>query len=234
MLEPLRSRYLAALGIENYVSRRILPGAKLSEPCAWDADAAVVDSQTDIAPARAQPTPPDISTQRKPIVEQTATARIAQTVDKSIDNLVAAHAMTAPQFALSVVIGGGILLIDDVPASNAARTEYQKLLNNFLPALRPAAAQHVLDTFMWPMLKNPQVARDATAAIETLSAYLSKQIDQCTIDTVLLLGSAAQQWCTMPTSSTIRTIKSISLLACLHDPAQKRQLWNDVRHLAKR
>ncbi|HEY3698230.1 MAG TPA: hypothetical protein VGK97_02790 [Spongiibacteraceae bacterium] len=233
MLEPLRSHYLAALGIENYVPRRILPGAKLSEPCAWDTNAAAVESPSDIALTHAQgvtpQTPPTTSTQRKSIVEKTVAALVAQTSDKS-----AAVDATAPQFALSVVIGGGILLLDDAPASNAARTEYQKLLNNFLPALRPAAAQYVLDIFMWPMLKNPQIARDAAAAVETLSAHLSKQIDQRAIDTVLLLGSVAQQWCTMPPSSTIRTLKSISLLACLHDPAQKRQLWNDVRHLAER
>ena len=248
MIEPLRSQYLAALGIENYVPRFVLPGAKASMPCAWlEAPAAVApapaaligEGLVDDAASSAETTVPPQSARaevrRAPVVEQETRRPVRAGVgDTAAAKAPPARTAAGPQFALSIVLaGGGLLLIDSAPASNAERTAFQTLLNNMLPALRPAAAQYVLDIFLWPLTRQPKIPRDADAARETLAAYLHKQIQQRAIDTVLLLGEAAQQWCALA-DVEVKVVNSISLLACVHDPALKRPLWNDIRHLAER
>ncbi len=243
MIEPLRSQYLAALGIENYVPRFILPGAKLSESCEWldapieTANSTEIVNESTIEPARDGKSA-SIVVQRTPIIEPAARRPLRTSENSEIKAPNAqservANSQPEPQFALSIVLAaGGILLIDAAPASNAEHAAFQKLLSNMLPALRPAAAQYVLDSFVWPLTRQPKIPRDAEAAKETLSAYLNKQIKQRAIDVVLLLGEAAQQWCIF--ESEVRVIKSSSLLACAKDPALKRPLWNDIRHLAER
>lgn len=237
MQEPLRSQYLAALGIDNYAPRFILPGAKISEPCGWfDAPAdsahlsAVIEEKVITPSAGHQKALSENIVQRP--VESTPKS-LARVIENVTAKIPVAQSETGPQFALSIVLAtGGILLIDAAPASSVERTGFQKLLSNMLPALRPEAAQYVLDVFIWPLTRQPKISRDAEAAKETLSAYLNKQIKQRAIDVVLLLGEAAQQWCIL--ESDVRLVKSTSLLACVHDPALKRPLWNDIRHLAER
>jgi hypothetical protein len=239
--EPLRSQYLAALGIDNYVPRFILPAAKLSEQCVWiesnnesvDADSARVETlqNKSIAPSSVNQTIQSEKTQRTPVAD--TAIRRTEAIGANIAEKPAHTPIAGPQFALSIVLAaGGILLIDDAPVSSAERSGYQKFLSNMLPALRPAAAQYVLDIFLWPMTQQPKISRDAAAAKETLTAHLHKQIQQRAIDTVLLLGTTAQQWCVLA-EANVRIVKSSSLLACVRDPALKRQLWNDIRHLSQ-
>lgn len=244
MQEPLRSQYLAALGVENYVPRFVLPGAKISEPCEWfEASAEVANSSALIEEsfvAEQAPIKPNSiekvvreNIQRAPIID-TAVKTSPRISENSNAKTSSTQLEVGPQFALSIVLaGGGILLIDSAPASNAERNAFQQLLSNMLPALRPAASQYVLDIFLWPMTRQPKIARDENAAKEALAAYLHKQIQQRAIDTVLLLGTVAQQWCTVNNSDT-RVVQSSSLLACVKEPTLKRSLWNDIRHLAER
>lgn len=245
MIEPLRSQYLAALGVVNYVPRFVLPGAKTSVAYEWlDPDAvalaetsaavdttetAAVTTSTLAEDLAVTETPPSFQA-RKPITD-TANDRAPR--DDAAVASPRSQADAGPQFALSMVLAaGGILLIDAAPASSAERSAFQKLLNNMLPALRPAATQYVLDIFIWPLTRQPKVPRDAAAACEALAAYLHKQIAQRAIDTVLLLGEEAQRWCALA-DTDVRVVKSSSLLACVHDPKLKRPLWNDIRYLAE-
>lgn len=239
MQEPLRSQYLAALGIDSYVPRFILPGAKISESCEWfNAPtgsvhlSAVIEGKV-ITPSGAGHDQKALSENIVQRSVESTPKSLARVIENVTAKISVAQSETGPQFALSIVLAtGGILLIDAAPVSSVERTGFQKLLSNMLPALRPEAAQYVLDVFIWPLTRQPKISRDAEAAKETLSAYLNKQIKQRAIDVVLLLGEAAQQWCIL--ESDVRLVKSTSLLACVHDPALKRPLWNDIRHLAER
>ncbi len=235
MLEPLRSHYLDALGIEMYVPRFVLPAAKASAACEWLIDiekplqvAAVIAEipqssipntpkhtpiarDIDIQPARVAPTPP-----------------ASMPVKSAVTNTVA-----APKFALSVTfVDGDILLIDDAPATNAERSEFQKLLTNFLFALRHRPVQFSLDIFLWPMLKSTTVQQDATAAREALNAYLQKQMQQRNVQRVLILGATAQEWCVLEDRPQLHCLRSVSLLQCLREPKHKRELWDAVRALS--
>lgn len=230
MLEPSRSRYLAALGVDVYVPRVVLPAAKISDVCAWDEAAFAEISAPAISPAPI----------KESLEQKTAAPARAPIVDierKAAAPIVVREAARAeqavPKFALSIVLAAnGVLLIDDAPSSNSARSEYQRLLGNFLNAVNKDP-QFSLDVFFWPMHKNPSIAQDEAAAKETLAAYLHKQIQQRAINTVLLLGAAAQQWVAVD-EAALRCIRSNSLLGCLSDPSLKRQLWSDVRELSVR
>jgi hypothetical protein len=237
MLEPMRSRYLAALGVDMYVPQLILPGAKLSTACEWDVAAleapvvappGIESIKTEVEPQvpMAQARVPVVESEKKPTRPATAEPTSATPT----------AAVVVPKFALSIVrAANGVLLIDDAPVA-AARSEYERLLGNFLNAMLKDG-QCSLDIFFWPMHKSAQIVQDENAARETLAAHLHKQIQQRALHTVLLLGDAAQRWVDLDAAlgvdgQALRCIRSTSLLACLREPALKRQLWNDVRELS--
>ncbi|HSB97830.1 MAG TPA: hypothetical protein VLC91_15325 [Spongiibacteraceae bacterium] len=242
MLEPQRSQYLRALGIEVYVPRWVLPGAKPSQLCEWDflpTQASISPALVSIAaepvtaaiPARQRALPEELRIDVTPRPAAKAVADIASAdIASEIGNATAVVA--PPKIALSVVVGdGGILIVDDAPATTALRADYLRLLSNILFAVCGRNTQPTLDVFLWPLAKRPQLDQSAEAARETLAAHIQKQIQQYAIHTVLLLGDAAQHWCALD-SDNLQCIKSVSALACLRAPELKRTLWNDIRPLA--
>lgn len=247
MLEPWRSHYLRALGVDVYVPRRILPGAAISPACEWDGaclvaaepaapvsgDAAVAQTPVaavvrDIAtPTVVQRAPPPV-----PIIDERPAQR-RENAAPPVSNR--AKDNTAAQFALSVLTcDGGVLIIDDAPARNSARTEYLRLLGNLLFALRRRAIAPTLDIFIWPMVKSPQIDQSAQAAREALDAYVQKQIQNHAAQIVLLLGDGAQRWLPETARASWPAIHAVSISAwsCLSEPDLKRRLWQDLQHLA--
>jgi hypothetical protein len=229
MLEPWRSQYLSAMGVELYVPRSILPGAKLSLPCEWDEQALLepeiepVDVAEIIAPIS---TPP---VRRAPPLEQTR----AQRRNEPIAPTPSADNAATPRFTLSIISGdNGVLIVDDAPG--AARNDYLRMLANLLFALQGGTANPALEIFAWPMTKtNPRLDQSATAAREALAGYLQKNIDQRAVHTVLVLGDAARNWAApaLQQNNALRCAVSVSAWSCLREPQVKRQLWQDVRHL---
>ena len=242
MREPLRSRYLAALGVDNYVPRMILPGARLSTVCEWDVEAleaALLEPQP-AAKSIARPlaalindeakAPPAVSLRERSTAPVQPAENEAQTAATSADKP-SATSSVIPSFALGIALAAnGVMLIDDAPASAAARGAYERLLGAFLKAVNKDS-HFALDVFSWPLRKSPHIAQDENAARETLAAHLQKQIQQRGLTTVLLLGETAQQWAPLENAG-VRCIRSASLLACLQDASLKRQIWTDVRDLA--
>jgi hypothetical protein len=230
MLEPWRSQYLSAMGVELYVPRAILPGAKLSLPCEWDEQALVEPEiePVDIAELIA-PTTPTQPVRRAPPLEQTRAQRRSEPIapTPSADNA------ATPRFTLSIISGdNGVLIVDDAPSG--ARTDYLRMLGNLLFALQGGTANPTLEVFAWPMAKtNPRLDQSATAAREALAGYLQKHIDQRAVHTVLVLGDAARSWAApaLQQNNALRCAVSVSAWLCLREPQVKRQLWQDVRHL---
>jgi len=242
MLEPWRSHYLDALGVDVYVPRVILPGAKPSDVCEWDwpEDAAApVSEAPDIpeivatAPVPMTPTPP--AERLPPVTEETRAPRR----EPSAPAVTPARAAQAaiPRFALGIVsvADSGVLIVDDAPPNNAVRADYLRLLGNLSFALQRRAGNPTLDVFIWPMVKNnPQIDQSEGAAREALAAYLQKQIQQQALQSVLLLGGNAAQWLAESVRPPLGVdiACSVSGWSALRNPAAKRQLWQDLRHLA--
>ena len=246
MLEPWRSRYLQALGVDIYVPRVLLPGAKPALEPAWDpaalmpapAVAPVLEAQSTaatVAPAPAQREAmalPMLDLPREggrpaPVPRQHKAAEPS-----------APTAPTAPviRFTLTVVQADGVVIVDDAPAGGG-RADYQKLLANLLFALghRPAALG--FDIFQWPpAVRMSRLDHSEAAARETFSAYLQKRLQNG--GTLLLLGESAGHWVPaelrqqFTPAPLVCGVSLISLWTCLREPAAKRQLWQDLRPLA--
>lgn len=247
MLEPRRSRYLRALGIDIYVPRLVLPGALPSVECEWEAAPESDATSTAVAAAAVEAAAaallqPEISSPQQHEPQQhLATRSPVPTIDlpsapaprrsEPAVKPAPVDAEATPRIALGIAVGGGILVVDDAPANPAQRGEFQRLLGNVLFALRGDGALPVLDIFLWPMLKQPQLDRSGAAARETLASYIQAQVERHSVHTLLLLGAAAQQWVERDAEG-LRCVRSVSALGCLREPAQKRQLWQDIRHLA--
>src|SRR5690606_1262392 len=235
-------RYLAALGVDNYVPRMILPGARLSTVCEWDVEAleaALLEPQP-AAKSIARPlaalindeakAPPAVSLRERSTAPVQPAENEAQTAATSADKP-SATSSVIPSFALGIALAAnGVMLIDDAPASAAARGAYERLLGAFLKAVNKDS-HFPLDVFSWPLRKSPHIAQDEHGPRETLTAHLQKHAQLRGLTAVLLHGERAQQ-CAVPGHAGVRCIRTASLLACVQGASLKRQIWTDVRDLA--
>jgi hypothetical protein len=129
----------------------------------------------------------------------------------------------------------GFLVVDDAPPAPSARTEYLDVLSKMLGRLaRPPQLR--FDVFVWPPPRMPRhLDQGEQAAREVLATHLQKQIGARALHTVLLFGDSARQWAAaaLGDGNELRRAQSISFWRCLRVVDGKRQLWNDVKHLAE-
>lgn len=234
VLEPHRSRYLRALGVEVYVTRQPLPGAAISQPVAWELEKSAGD---DFAPA---PTTvpvesPGANGTLAPelipagvgidVVRPSQSARTLEAPKSPI-----APKVNVPRFALMIVrCDTGIVVVDEAPHGDRRREEYLRLLSNLLFAFYRRSVTVETDLFVWPMVKNPSVDQSEQAARESLSAYLQRQCALINGKTLIALGSGASQW--MNSDPAFHVIAGISLWRCLADSAVKPTLWSQLQLL---
>lgn len=243
MLEPWRSHYLHALGIEAYLPRYPLPAAAPSPEMEWD-DAAFEavdepavtfdDIAPDTPPARQPSTKPDISSlEASSPVTRHNSVRVEQTRNPT-------SAAAVPRLRLSVIASdGGILIVDD--ALPPGRGDAQRLLGNLLFALQQKNENAKAESFEWPLpnLRNSKIELNEQAARETLASFLQRKVAGH-VHTILLLGSNAQRWIDAPlrealaAAHPLRWGLSVSATAVLGDPSLKRQWWQDLRAVAVR
>jgi hypothetical protein len=239
MLEPWRSQYLQALGVEVYRARYTLPAAAPSLDVEWDADALVpaedeeppIRDEIALAPSIATPAARHPSSKLPPVdIESTRNAKTVISPQP-----VATTAAPSLRIRLSIVASdSGVLIIDDTLP--AARNEPQRLLGNLLFALQGRSVNLKLEPFEWPLpnLRNRQIELNEQAGRETLAGLLSRKI-QGDVRTILLLGDNAQGWIdaslreTLATDRPLRWGLSVSALAVLNAPKLKQQWWQDLR-----
>ena len=237
MLEPWRSQYLRALGVDIYLPRYDLPAAGPSVDPEWDETtlaelpqiaAPVADEFVASAPITPRVAAPQLE---RPVVEQ----RPARSVD-SAPALAAARTNTPTlRIKLHVYISdSGVLIIDD--AAPAGRGDAQRLLANLLFALHGKSTQLSGEVFDWPLpsLRNRPLELTEGAARETLAGLLHRKAGEANVHTVLLLGANARHWLneslrqTLSADRSLRWLASHSSAAVLADPLLKRQWWADL------
>ena len=146
-----------------------------------------------------------------------------------------------PEFALSIIRGSNILLIDDALPESVDSGEYLRLIQNMLFALGAGRQQLAIDAFVWPMIRNSQVDQGDTAARQTLQAFLGKQVEQLTARYVLVMGDAAAHYfigssvvagkLTPHAQLPISWIAIQSASDMLAEPLLKRDVWRDLQPL---
>ena len=241
MLEPHRSRYLRALGVDIYVPRQSLPGAALSQPVGWAVDVDVADAANtvsialpatlDVEPATTQRDVPVNVRSALPDLD-TATKGRVKGAEKQSQPIIqtGASKVEAPRFSLLISRSeAGLLVVDEGPRSDQRRDEYLRLMSNLLFALyrRPVVIES--DLFVWPMVKNPLVDQSEQAARESLGAYLQRQCTLSQGTTLVALGAGPSQW--MNDNPVFHIISGVSLWRCLSDSSVKGTLWQQLQPL---
>ena len=243
MDESQRQAYMQAMGVDCYVPRLHLPAALPSVLCempvlAEVAEANAVTNEVDV-PATPMPKAKNGSAAAmQALLGETKPKQSRQSTQAVVAT---SPAQAIPQFALSIVRGGNILIVDDGLSDQINSAEYLQLLHNLLIALGAGKQQLTMDSFIWPMVKNAQIDQTETAARQTLNAFLSKQVDQLKPQYIMVMGEAAANYITDETltNGSLYTHPQWQLpLICTHsaspmlaDRSLKRAVWNDLQPL---
>jgi hypothetical protein len=283
MNELQRQAYMQAMGVDCYMLRLTLPGAKASVLC--EMPALVENTVSAIASTIAPTVAPAIASTIAPATVPTAadiaqespgSSHPSQSVAKrssgsaaamqalfgdtpsNIDkrsrlspktersesdrkNNVQSKIQEIPNFALTLVRGASILIIDDGLPAHIASADYTLLIRNILFALGETAGQLSLDPFIWPMVKNSSIDQSEPAARQTLEAFLAKQVSQLNKAFIIAMGDNATHYLCgekiaqggLVTHSQIpaRIICTQSAVNSLDAPSLKRQIWHELQPL---
>jgi hypothetical protein len=223
--EIRRLRYLQAMGVPVYVSRRNLPGARVSRrlglrapqpPAPPAAAAPVASARAALRESLARPQPGRHAT--GPATPEAPPAEASPA------------ASTGERFSIAAVISGGRLWVEDL-GSEALAVEQLQLMAAIGRALShpqcDAEAPRVAQ-FDWPLHDNPQLDLGPAEARAALESFLRRQIGEHGCASVMCCGEAvaARLGAAALPVPVHRLPDSRSLL---RDPARKRELWTRLR-----
>ncbi|MGH1485407.1 MAG: hypothetical protein ACRBCI_04250 [Cellvibrionaceae bacterium] len=220
MLERQRQQYLSALGIENYIPRRVLPGAALSNPLP-DHLLQAVDYTSNEAIAHT------LTTENVPVSQEEITDKL-NNITEGIGNTVSplealvkkeseqpekitpptvtreqqvqtnnADAKSDTQESINFVlnswqIGEACLVIDTRQPGAALPTD--ALLLNILRALGYSLVQlPQSEIIRWPLFVNQNIKadNDAAQARAMVQAYITAKTTKASIQHILLMGKSS-------------------------------------------
>ncbi len=244
MNELQRQAYMEAMGVDCYVPRLHLPAAMPSVLCEIPelAEVPVANTEPSVAPIAKGKNGSAAAMQALLGEDEPNKAQAQQSVEAVTEQLVQTTSATSiPHFALSIVRGSNILIVDDGLPGHINPAEYLQLLHNIVFALGAGKQQLAIDSFVWPMVKNSQIDQSETAARQTLDAFLSKQVEQYKAHYIIVMGETAATYITSEAlaTATLHTHPQWQLpLICtnsaspmLDDPSLKRAVWNDLQPL---
>lgn len=242
MNERQRQTYLQAMGVDQYFPRVVLPGALPSSLCevpALPVEAETIAqvgaiTQAEVQTSKPQPAPnlQQIKASMQIVGGNVGNVAAAQPVNKPVRSEPVEAASDIPHFALTIAkTESGILILDEGLSAEQDYTEYLRLLQNMLLAVGAGQQAIQLDPFVWPMVQNGQIDQSEMAAKQTLSAYLSKLIDDLSVRYLLVMGNTAEQY--LAPVESVLLIKTVSALQMLATPTLKRQAWDDLQVLKK-
>ena len=236
MNERQRQAYLQAMGVDQYFPRVELPGALPSSlretPALLLEDEAVAEFDAPVSGSQPKPDLQQIKASMQVVGGNAGAVPAAQPVNKPKRSEPVEAASDIPNFALTIArTESGILILDEGLSAEQDYTEYLRLLQNILLAVGAGQQAIQLDPFLWPMVQNAQIDQSETAARQTLSAYLSKLIDDLSIRYLLVMGDTAEQY--LAPVDSLLLVKTVSALHMLANPELKRQAWSDLQVLKK-
>ncbi len=228
MNEPQRLRYLHALGIDSYVSRRQLPGAAKTRRLA------LVRAET--AAVAEQGLPPSPVASQRPRVELPKRQPRADSPAP-----VVAPQPSAPRpatnaslrFSVAAMFAGGIAWVETLEGSPLAR-EQVRLVQAMARAVHGEAEMPKVAHFDWPMHNNHQLDQGIEAARAALAAFLQRHIEEQHCRGLVLLGANGRDYLGERGLEGFATLTTLSTHEMLRDPARKRQVWADLQQIVLR
>lgn len=241
--ELQRVAYLRAMDIDCLVPRLLLPGAKPSIQCPVELDGVLegVDADEAVGAGETEPGNPPATSASGAGAAQQLFEQPPET-PRSTRPLPSAAAppavgTAAPRFALSVTRAGDLLIVDDGLQPNCDPQAYQALLANLVFAIVGVNVTPVVEAFHWPLrgVRGGHVDHSASAAVETLGAYLSRRLEQAAASRLLVLGNTAAEWLAetgqlQPAHTGVRVCAvPTSAVSALLNPAYKPELWQQLQ-----
>ena len=212
--ELRRQAYLQALGMDQYVSRRPLPGA--SPTRRWCINASPRPVSAPDEPARHEQAastvagPPTIEITRRPpaVAKPPESPRQAGAVER---------------FRVAAVQAGGWLWLEDLGDMPLAQEQLQ-LVVAMATAMTGSAVKPVVAQFDWPMHNNQQLDLGPDAAMTSLGSFIERQLADSNSTGVVLLGAAAGRRLPSRLSCPHR-LEIPGTREMLENPRLKRQAW---------
>jgi hypothetical protein len=234
MLEPRRSQYLRAMGVDLYASRYGLPAAAPSLVLPWEEALDATDDTSLLLDAQQFDPAPVAGAVRTGVIADLA-VEMPRRSPPEIGVASAPRNASVGEIRLLVAMTDGSLVINDLPAA-AERAHCLRLLANLLFALERRSSPLSSEEFEWPLpgLRNRQLVRDEQAARETLLAFMAKKI-QRDVTTIYLLGDSAARWLDesqrqqLGSDQPLRWKISAAAQQVLRDPNLKQRWWRDLR-----
>lgn len=241
MNETQRNNYLAAMQIDSWLPRVVLPNAASS---ITHTDTAVISESV------SQPVLEKVTTEI--IVDVTIEEKVT-----AIEPIIVAQPNTpevtplsnssdkTPHFALQLMQAGRCLLLVELPTGTAfqIRDPAYQLLRNILRAAKlPDSPQLLGDIVHWPLFKQISIPQGTKEAQEFLQSFISTYQEQATDSCCLWLiglstirytiGLDEQNYYQTPIVDLLgQTLLSPSLELLIDNPQYKANLWQSIRQL---
>lgn len=239
--EATRLAYLEAMGVESFFPRIELPGAPPAALCQTLPEPAAAEQ---LSPAVGVPLAGQPEAQGAPVTGLDREALLKELKPREVaPSAPAAKPTAAPessaekiQFTLRFYQVAGLAMIVDSSPMATPESAILRFSANLLLALSRQVAdwegsikenlhQHL---FRWPLVGNAQVATDAAAAREAVSAAVVGNCERAAISRILLLGETAARFAAID-QPNCRVVSGESVAHYLQNPLAKRGLWQSLQ-----
>lgn len=230
MNEASRLAYLNAMGIDAFVPRSPLPGAKPSAFLKLISAApakSVIEFDSKPAPAL-RVGKSTVEELKQSIGGQTnvtpRSVEVAQRMPAPSGN----QSQSARRFSLITVRFGGLLWVDNLPLGRGVDREYLHLIVSISRALGRDGEQPEYSVFEWPLVKNRQTNQGEDAAREAVEEFVARQLGENAIKQLIVLGE-------QPVKHGLHTAEiiysSVSVWSMLESSELKRTAWQELKPL---
>ena len=235
----MRSQYLQAMGIREWLPRQPLPGAKPSPvPCVAKRTVSVASRQPDdeAVPALKE---------KKQFLEKKDLQAFGRAVHAQPKRAVPdkVELSLPPRFKLQgLLFAGRCLVINDTTTEfdSARQADPMRLLMSLLSALASTSLETpAVLNFSWPLVRSNHIDQSVGVAKDAALAFVKKQLAGQDISVLILMGENAQKF--VLSKDNIATgvqhlegcqvVVTKSLVDMLSSPLCKRQVWSDLQSL---
>lgn len=226
--ESSRQNYLTALGIPQFVARRVLPGAATSLPPALVVVSTDVPLLAEPAVAYAQPSGPSPAMMRAaaalaPVAKVTASpSPVVSAEQLPAQPAVQAPAVAAPLLNFScrlLQVNTQLAVLMDLGQYPDLGPQEQMLWRSICAVFAWSPRQLATD-FSWPLLSRGMIANDVTAARDVVEGWLRRDLGPDM--RLLVLGQTLEP-------VIVRAHRLLPGMAeLLASPLAKRQLWHQL------
>ncbi len=232
MNEASRLAYLNAMGIDSFVPRSPLPGAKpsvalklipaIGKKAAAELDMSVASpSSSGLVNTTVEQLKQSVGFEKNAVPQTTEPTK--QTATPS-----GAQSQSNLKFSLIMVRFAGLLWIDSLPLGRGVDRDYLRLIVAISRALGRDGLQPEYSVFEWPLVKNRQTNQGGDAAREAVEEFVGRQLKDNAIEQLVVFGEQPVKY----DSHSVETIySSVSVWSMLQNSDLKRAVWQELKPL---